>query len=115
MVIVAQPAKPTPDPLVTMGDALKNPPRFSYPKEVLKHAYVPYGSLLNRPIADAEEAVPMDVDTLDPPPSPKKKRSKAPATEDDTGTNSAKGKKRKGEAVGTPEASVKKSKKTKVA
>lgn len=103
----------------------KNPPRHSYPKEVLKHQFTPYGSLLN-PVQD--DSSPMDIDDApveepQPPPSPTKKRTKttdpvisdAPMEEPkiEREAKSTKGKKRKGEAAESPDVPAKKPKKTK--
>ncbi|KAF9036886.1 hypothetical protein BJ165DRAFT_1506698 [Panaeolus papilionaceus] len=54
IVIAAQPIQPSPSlatssitsdsPSESESAQYKNPPRYSYPKEVLKHRYIPYGS-----------------------------------------------------------------------
>ncbi|KAF5318128.1 hypothetical protein D9619_012194 [Psilocybe cf. subviscida] len=121
LVIVAQPVNPTPATGTENEVRTTNPPRFAYPKEVLKHAYLPYGSLLrNDGTASVTEDAAMDVDEVaeevqSPPASPKKKRSKAAKDDEAVAEGkSGKGKKRKGEAVDA-ESPVKKSKKSKVA
>lgn len=67
LMISARSVVPTPcapsagDPLVSIstGPPYKNPPRQSYPKEVLKHQFMPYGSLVNVTTNDRNE---MDID-----------------------------------------------------
>ena len=49
LVLAAQPVKPTMDE--TSSETFKNPQRPSYPKELLKHRFMPYGSL-TKPSAD---------------------------------------------------------------
>lgn len=126
LVIVAQPVNPTPATGTENEVPTTNPPRFAYPKEVLKHAYLPYGSLLrNDGTASVTEDAAMDVDEAaedvqSPPASPQRKRSKVAKDEEAVAEGksgngkSGKGKKRKGEAVDA-ESPVKKSKKSKVA
>ena len=128
IVVAAQAVTPTPDSsLVDSGPLMryKNPPRHSYPKEVLKHRFTPYGSLLN-PVQD--DSLLMDIDDAvvekpQPPPSPMKKRTKTTdAVISDLPTEEpkverevkpTKGKKRKGETAEPPDVPAKKSKKTK--
>ena len=128
LVVAAQAITPTPDISLAEADPTmqyKNPPRHSYPKEVLKHRFTPYGSLLN-PVQD--DSSPMDIDDApveesQPPPSPSKKCTKItdavtsdPPTEEpkvEREVKSTKGKKRKGEAVEPPDVPAKKPKKTK--
>lgn len=67
LLISAQSVVPTPcapsasDPQasISTGPPYKNPPRQSYPKEVLKHQFMPYGSLVNVTTNDSNE---MDID-----------------------------------------------------
>ena len=55
LLLSAQPTQPTPcapsaggtQTSISTGPRYKNPPRQSYPKEVLKHQFMPYGSLVN--------------------------------------------------------------------
>ena len=102
LVISAQPIRPT----HTSPAVRQNPPRFSYPKEVLKHRYVPYGSV----DATAAETDAMIVDSE--PQSPPAV-AESPAVEVDPEIKVKKGKKRKGE-VDAAEAPPKKTKKSKV-
>ncbi|KAF8881287.1 hypothetical protein CPB84DRAFT_1851624 [Gymnopilus junonius] len=44
IVLSAQEVKPTLDPNADSPTVYKNPPRYSYPKEVLKHKFLPYGA-----------------------------------------------------------------------
>lgn len=145
LLISAQSVVPTPCTSSSSADAplYKNPPRQSYPKEVLKHQFMPYGSLVNVTnemdidIDTHEEETVMDVDIEDPEPQPtaspktkkKKKREKTadkihietplnPSTsaevEPDRKKAKTKGKKRKGESTDAAESPVaKKSKKLK--
>ncbi|KAI6004917.1 hypothetical protein EDD15DRAFT_1025144 [Pisolithus albus] len=81
----------------------QNPPRPSYPKDVLKHQFVPYGARSQSDILTAEES--MDMESLAPPDiTSEKPRQEVPQV---TGMES-KGKKRKKEGE-----SPKKSKKHK--
>lgn len=143
LLISAQAVVPTPyapsadDPQASTssGPPYKNPPRQSYPKEVLKHQFMPYGSLVNitneMDIGNHEEDIAMNVDTEDPEPQPtvtpkaKKKHRKtvneiqletpmnsSTATELQSEGKKAKGKKRKVE-ITADSSPVKKSKKTK--
>ena len=127
IVFSAQEVKPTPEPDVDPTTTYKNPPRHSYPKEVLKHRFLPYGAYSkNHDEANAQEGEDtskMDIDdvldgpTPGQPRSPKKKRSK------DTDENEvepkgvekrSKGKKRKGEVTeGGDTPATKKPKKSK--
>ncbi|GBE82795.1 hypothetical protein SCP_0411800 [Sparassis crispa] len=115
LIVSAKPALPTPDPSSdsnTSSSVYKNPPRPRYPKAILKHRFMPLGSLARN--ADSPEA--MDVDQVeqilgeepadeDIPVKPSKPK-KAAHTEKVEGTT----KKRKGNGD-----SPKKSKKTKTA
>ncbi len=85
----------------------QNPPRFSYPKEVLKHRYIPYGSV-DATAAEADAMI-VDSEPQQPPAVPE-----SPAAEVDPEIKVKKGKKRKGD-VDAGEAPPKKSKKSKVA
>jgi len=107
------------------GLPYKNPPRQSYPKEVLKHQFMPYGSLVNvtnnEMDIDTDDGVAMNVDIDIEPPEPqptlsqktKKQRKTAThpetpikasiATEAGPEEQKAKGMKRKGESLGTTE------------
>ena len=150
LLVSAQLVVPTPyesssstggtQPSIMTGPPYKNPPRQSYPKEVLKHQFMPYGSLVNvtnngneMDIDTHEEGTVMNVDMETPepqltlPPKTKRKREKTvdethlatplkPFTTTEPGSEGkkAKGKKRKGESADTVESSVpKKSKKSK--
>ena len=68
LVLSAQDVIPTLDPLVPpAADTARthqNPPRQSYPKEVLKHRFMPYGSLIASADATSahEMAINMEVD-----------------------------------------------------
>ncbi|PPQ82373.1 hypothetical protein CVT25_008334 [Psilocybe cyanescens] len=123
IVVTAQPVTPT---LPPNGESLQyqNPPRHSYPKEILKHRFMPYGSIVNA----NNDVTEMEVDAVQAPqplPSPKKKRTKAadvsitneetPMAELDVEVKKTKGKKRKGEPGDALETSAKKTKKSKVA
>ncbi|KAI0345036.1 hypothetical protein BDW22DRAFT_1325995 [Trametopsis cervina] len=66
LVISARPTEPSLKPPTDEGEDMswarqQNPPRPSYPKEMLKHAFVPFGSTVN---TEAEESM-----ALDKPPS----------------------------------------------
>jgi hypothetical protein len=52
-------AAPSAGDSISSGPPYKNPPRQSYPKEVLKHQFMPYGSLVNVTTNDSNE---MDID-----------------------------------------------------
>ncbi len=56
LVLAAQPVKPTP---LTKNstESFKNPQRPSYPKELLKHRFMPYGSKTS-----ADDNLRMDID-----------------------------------------------------
>ncbi|OCH88236.1 hypothetical protein OBBRIDRAFT_827243 [Obba rivulosa] len=97
LIISAQPTLPTPAHSSSSEGSIthQNPPRHSYPKEVLKHRFAPIGSLA--PTGDAA----MDVDEL------------APASKPDAGKDaSAEPPKKKRKGEGEP---TKKSKKAKTA
>ncbi|KAF8801410.1 hypothetical protein BYT27DRAFT_7198187 [Phlegmacium glaucopus] len=145
LLISAQSVVPTPyassssstQPSEMTGPPYKNPPRQSYPKEVLKHQFMPYGSLVNVTNNDDEmdtethEGMNVDIETPEPQPTlpPKTKRKKgkvvdeihletplkpSTATEAEPEGKKAKGKKRKGEGTDTAESPApKKSKKFK--
>lgn len=92
----------------------KNPPRQCYPKEVLKHRFMPYGSVsgLEGDIVE-QETESMDVDTLEVPPaiSPSsKKTAKEEPPSSPKEAKKVKGKKRKGDGEAP---TAKKSKKAK--
>ena len=136
--VVSTPCAPPagdPQSSISTGPPYKNPPRYSYPKEVLKHQFMPYGSLANvtnnsneMVIDNHEEEMVMNVDIEDPEPQPtkvKKKQGKTvneiqletpmnPSTDTELQSEEkkAKGKKRKVESTADSSA-VKKSKKTK--
>ncbi|EEB94822.1 hypothetical protein MPER_06303 [Moniliophthora perniciosa FA553] len=62
LVVSAQAVTPsTPEDGEGIPMQLKNPPRHSYPKELLTHRFVPYGSLLSEK-PDAEDSSSMIVD-----------------------------------------------------
>ena len=144
LLISAQSVVPTPcapsagDPQST-GPPYKNPPRQSYPKELLKHQFIPYGSLVNvttndnikMDIDNHQEKVVINVDIENPEPQPtvppkvKRKQGKtvnetqleAPinpstTTELQSEGKKVKGKKRKVESMADSSV-VKKSKKVK--
>ncbi|KAG6826391.1 hypothetical protein H0H92_016001 [Tricholoma furcatifolium] len=116
LIVSAQPAVPTPDPSSTGPiQPYSRPPRQSYPKEVLKHAFKPYGSI-GGVKETAEDAMDVDASEAQPavPSSPmqKKKHTKADSPEVE---KKSKGKKRKGEGVDVETAPQKKSKKAKTA
>ncbi|KAJ7063621.1 hypothetical protein C8F01DRAFT_85447 [Mycena amicta] len=98
LVVAAQEARPTLES--TSPSVYKNPPREMHPKELLKHAFVPYGAGFGKAVEDA----PMEVEAES---KEKEKKTK----EVDTEEKKVKTKKRKGEG-GTE--SPKKSKKVKV-
>ncbi|KAJ7272803.1 hypothetical protein C8J57DRAFT_1434869 [Mycena rebaudengoi] len=87
VVVSAQAVKPTPDPAHT-GDSpsarpvYKNPPRECHPKELLKHRFMPYGSLVGEGIGvvvtNDDDAPAMDVDAPDATPKKSKKRKGEP-------------------------------------
>ena len=128
-----------PQASISTGPPYKNPPRQCYPNEVLKHQFMPYGSLLNATtnnnneldIDNHEDEIVMNVDIenpeLQPTVSPKSKRkhkktvneiqletpiNPSTTTELQSEGKKAKGNKRKAESTADSSA-VKKSKKTK--
>jgi len=119
--MAAQPVVATPPG--TKGEtsiSYKNTPRQSYPSEVLKHRFMPYGSLAN--MDDTSKDVPMaEAEPLveESSPSSKKKPKtieEAPVVEvEEQELKRAKGKKRKGDAIEVIETPVKKPKKSKAA
>ena len=98
LVLSARPALPTPDPSSESSEGssnteYKNPPRPTYPKEVLKHRFMPYGSITGT----AEEQMDVDDDTSPTNPSNQDKVESNPV-------EGGKSKKRKSErAEGTAE------------
>ncbi|KAJ3488566.1 hypothetical protein NLI96_g2757 [Meripilus lineatus] len=74
MVITARPAIPTPepspegDPTTSTSKVHRNPPRFTYPKEVLKHAFVPTGALTRIPTPPPSPPRQPEPSVLDVPP-----------------------------------------------
>ncbi|KAG6807334.1 hypothetical protein H0H93_001741, partial [Arthromyces matolae] len=111
LVISAQAIEPTKDASSSGSiQPYSRPPRQSYPKEVLKHAFQPYGSRSDAQPAEEDE---MNVDSVTEPIVPsspkvnKSKHAKAHSPEVDK-----KGKKRKGEEVASTPVE-KKSKKVK--
>jgi len=60
LVLAAQPVKPTPK-TNNSTESFKNPQRPSYPKELLKHRFMPYGSLAK---TSADENLPIDIDAI---------------------------------------------------
>jgi DNA-directed RNA polymerase I subunit RPA34.5 len=148
LLLSAQSVVPTPcapstgDPQasISTGPPYKNPPRQSYPKEVLKHQFMPYGSLVNvttndsneMDIDNVEEEIVIDVDIENPesqptlPPKARRKQGKivnetqletpinpSTTTELQSEGKKAKGKKRKVESMADSSV-VKKSKKVKL-
>ena len=95
LVISARPSLPTPpqSPSESSQVLHQNPPRPSYPKELLKHRFMPLGSLA--PTGDSEE---MDVD-----PAPAAEAAATKSSKSHKNDESAEGpkKKRKGD-VGSP-------------
>ncbi|KDR81997.1 hypothetical protein GALMADRAFT_264280 [Galerina marginata CBS 339.88] len=131
LVVSAQAVAPTPaaDSNASTSTQYKNPPRPTYPQEVLKHRFIPFGSVIKNVDENAEDAV-MDVDHIEepqpgqPPSSPKKKsRSKktdeeaavVDESEPEVKVKKTKGKKRKGEPGEPGDTPAKKAKKAKVA
>ncbi|KAF8955562.1 hypothetical protein BDZ97DRAFT_1856886 [Flammula alnicola] len=126
LVVAAQAVIPTPNPSLSSEASHTNPPRFSYPQDVLKHKYIPYGFLADGIDANEDERT-MDVDIVpeeSQPPPPKKKHTKKadePApdaqgpSEIEAEVKSTKGKKRKGDVADVSETPAKKTKKSKVA
>lgn len=101
--MTAQDVQPTP---ATEGEVVihQNPPRYSYPKDVLKHHFLPYGSLSEGNEALLEGSGEVDVMVVDAP-------SSEPAPEE---TKSKRAKKRKEPEPDADEVgSAKKAKKTK--
>jgi hypothetical protein len=96
--MAAQAAKPTPDPSSTATanerPVYKNPPRELYPKELLTHAFVPYGAAVAEGPGRARTPMEVEQEVLVPetpePTSKVKGEGKKPL----------KGKKRKGEEDG---------------
>ncbi|KAF7305228.1 hypothetical protein MKEN_01238000 [Mycena kentingensis (nom. inval.)] len=82
LVVAAQEARPTPDAASTpIPNVYKNPPRETYPKELLTHSFVPYGA--KRPETTVVPAdVEMDVDVDAEPSQRKPKKSKSKPVED---------------------------------
>ncbi|RDB19192.1 hypothetical protein Hypma_013644 [Hypsizygus marmoreus] len=115
IVLSAQAVMPTPDPSNSgVIEPYKRPARECYPPEVLKHKFMPYGSLSGIPDVPAMVESEMDVDipvsqltALSQPPQKKSKRDKTSKEEDG---KKAKGRKRKGDSDAPVE---KKSKKVK--
>lgn len=110
LVLSAQSVIPTPTS-APEGSVYKNPPRESYPAEVLKHRFMPYGSQVDLINDDAD--VPMaDIevqDVVEPSTKPEKAENKTPKSDKKT-----KGKKRKGDLEDSAETPApKKSKKVK--
>jgi hypothetical protein len=107
--VSAQPIKPT----VEVPVVHQNPPRFSYPPEVLKHRYVAFASAVT---AETREMAAMDVDI---PPTEAAESAEVQKVESTINikdeSKPTKGKKRKGDVVDAAEAPKKKTKKSKVA
>ncbi|KAF9064648.1 hypothetical protein BDP27DRAFT_1270063 [Rhodocollybia butyracea] len=66
LVVATQPPKPSPAEDAQQSILTQNPPRFSYPKELLKHRFVAFGSTTDAAEVDDVDDDKMDVD---PPPS----------------------------------------------
>jgi hypothetical protein len=66
IVLSAQDILPTPNPSVpTASDSAQiyqNPPRQSHPKELLKHRFMPYGSLVGDNDVNAAQDIDVDMD-----------------------------------------------------
>ncbi|KAJ3506952.1 hypothetical protein NLJ89_g6571 [Agrocybe chaxingu] len=121
IVIAAKAVTPTP-PIDAGAMQYKNPSRHSYPNEVLKHKFMPTGSMVDVMNSHTEDVVMADIETTSTPeqPSPKKIHNKflasvEPEHEVEKYTKKSKGKKRKGDVADTLETPAKKSKKSKSA
>ncbi|KAI0692228.1 hypothetical protein BC835DRAFT_1278121 [Cytidiella melzeri] len=84
VVLSARPPSPSLHSQTSAGEDMswsrqQNPPRPSYPKELLKHRFVPFGSLVNASQPKTEEG--MDVD--EQPLTTQPKRAKVEKLEDD--------------------------------
>ena len=105
IVVTARPAQPSIEPSENTNDmswsTFQNPPRPAYPKEVLKHRFLPVGA--ETPTAGDEDTMEVDMPT----PSPPKPSSPAKHKAEDHGESKAKKRKVEG--------STKKSKKAKAA
>ncbi|KAG6817050.1 hypothetical protein H0H87_000462 [Tephrocybe sp. NHM501043] len=110
LVISAQAVQPTPDPSSTGPiRAYSRPPRENYPKEVLTHAFKPYGSVGGQKVLIEDDTMDIDAPAAEPS-SPKKKKGKH-AKSSSPEVEKSKGKKRKGEGVeASPEKKPKKAK-----
>ncbi|KAF9533677.1 hypothetical protein CPB83DRAFT_757527 [Crepidotus variabilis] len=124
-VLAAQPVLPIP-PETDVGDSdvgaveYKNPPRYSYPKNVLKHRFLPTGARGKKEgesseaeLINEESDIQMDEDSplVELPSSDKKvKQDEEAIGEVEPDLELKKGKKRKGDVVHAP---VKRSKRTK--
>ncbi|CAL1703230.1 unnamed protein product [Somion occarium] len=109
-VFSGRPALPTPEPSSespsdsSPTSTFRNPPRPTYPKGVLKHRFMPYGSLSSA--AGTEEQ--MDVDDVKMPPS--NQAAQKPSKSKSASEEGGKAKKRKVEADDDPEKKSRKSK-----
>jgi len=115
IVLSAQDVLPTPNPSVpTASDSAQiyqNPPRQSYPKELLKHRFMPYGSLVGNNDVNAAQDKDVDMDGDAEGKGSQPKLGASPGKK----TNESKGKKRKVEGDPKMEGdSPKKAKKAKI-
>lgn len=106
LVISTKSSLPTPDPSsdsdMPYQAIHQNPPRHSYPREILKHRFMPTGSLAltgeeESTITVDSNEMNVDATVSEVPASSLKKISKK--TKDEEGSGESKSKKRKGEAA----------------
>ncbi len=71
----------------------RNPPRPSYPKELLKHSFKPYGSNTEQPLAD--DAMVLDEQVVEEPAQETAKQTKGKKRKDDGTGETKKAKKPK--------------------
>jgi len=130
IIVSAQPQKPSTSDSPSQNTSLKNPPRHKYPPELLKHRFMPYGSLVStqgRPSTPNEDVAMVEVDNNVPEGVEKegkkgKKKDKMQAGEPtleeekvETEKEKKKSKKRKGGDSQEVDVSTKRSKKAKTA
>ncbi|KAJ7494377.1 hypothetical protein B0H11DRAFT_934214 [Mycena galericulata] len=108
IVMAAQDAKPTPDAsnpaAPNARPVYKNPPRERHPKELLKHRFLPYGSIVEGEGQPRRAGTPMEVEPQVLVPESPQKVAKAKGDK--------KSKKRKGEEDGESPKKLKKAKTT---
>ncbi|CAA7260898.1 unnamed protein product [Cyclocybe aegerita] len=118
IVVAAQAIIPTP-PTDAGATQYTNPPRHSYSKEVLKHKFMPTGSMVDVTSSHTEDVVMAEVEAISTSDqsSPKKRREQLatvePEPDVEKNAKKSKGKKRKGDVADTSEMPAKKSKKSK--